>query len=114
MENGGGLLALSGDETTVWDIPKPQKSETGHSTQKPVECMARPIRNNSKRGALVYEPFSGSGTTIIAAQQLGRKCLAMELSPAYVDIAVRRWQNFTGQRAVHAASGRHFPFAPEI
>lgn len=113
-ENGGGVMALSGDETTVWDIPKPRKSETGHSTQKPVECMARPVRNNSKRGELVYEPFSGSGTTIIACQQLGRRCLAMELSPAYVDIAVRRWQNFTGRPAVHAATGKEFPVGPEV
>ena len=112
-ENGRGVMALSGDETTVWDIPKPRKSETGHSTQKPVECMARPIRNNSKKGDFVYEPFSGSGTTIIAAHMLGRKCLAMELSPAYVDLAVRRWQNFTGSRAVHAATGREFPVGTE-
>ena len=107
-------MALSGDETTVWDIPKPRKSETGHSTQKPVECMARPVRNNSKRGESVYEPFSGSGTTIIACQQLGRRCLAMELSPAYVDLAVRRWQNFTGRPAVHAATGKEFPVGPEV
>ena len=113
-ENGRGVMALSGDETTVWDIPKPRKSETGHSTQKPVECMARPVRNNSKRGDLVYEPFSGSGTTIIACQQLGRRCLAMELSPAYVDLAVRRWQNFTGRPAVHAATGKEFPVGPEV
>lgn len=93
------ILALSGDESTIWEIPKPLKSETGHSTQKPVECMARPIRNNSRRGDVVYEPFCGSGSTIIAAEQNGRKCLAMELSPQYVDIAVLRWQNFTGRKA---------------
>ncbi len=93
------VLALSGDESTIWEIPKPLKSETGHSTQKPVECMARPIRNNSRRGDTVYEPFSGSGTTIIAAEQNGRRCFAMELSPRYVDIAVLRWQNFTGRKA---------------
>lgn len=109
----GGIAAVSGDETTVWDIPKPQKSETGHSTQKPVECMARPIRNNSKRGDLVYEPFSGSGTTIIAAEQLGRFVVAMELNPAYVDLAVRRWQNFTGSRARHAETGKDFPVGPQ-
>lgn len=103
-----GLLAVSGDESTVWEIPKPLKSETGHSTQKPVECMARPIRNNSKKGDYVYEPFSGSGTTIIAAEQTGRRCLAVELNPPYVDVAVRRWQNFTGRHAILDGDGRTF------
>ena len=87
-----------GDRTqsTVWDIPKPQKSETGHSTQKPIECMARPIRNNSKQGDFVYEPFSGSGTTIIACENLQRHCRAIELEPGYVAIAVERWADATG------------------
>lgn len=69
----------------------------GHSTQKPVECMKRPMENNSSPGQAVYEPFSGSGTTIIAAEMTGRACYAMEIFPAYVDIAVRRWQEFTGK-----------------
>ena len=86
-------------QTTLWEINKPQKSETGHSTQKPVECMKRPIENNSKTGDAVYEPFCGSGTTIIAAEMTGRICYAIELSPAYVDVAVRRWQAFTGKNA---------------
>jgi DNA modification methylase len=95
-------------QTTLWSIDKPHKSETGHSTQKPVECMRIPIENNSKAGDEIYEPFSGSGTTIIAAEQTGRRCYAMELSPNYVDVAVRRWQNFTGKRAVHAETGAAF------
>ena len=86
-------------QTTVWDIPKPSKSETGHSTQKPVECMKRPIENNSSVGQAIYEPFSGSGTTIIAAEMTGRACHAIEINPAYVDIAVKRWENFTGEKA---------------
>ncbi len=94
-------------QTTVWDIDKPQKSETGHSTQKPLECMKRPIENNSKKGEAIYEPFSGSGTTIIACEMTGRKALAIELNPLYVDMAVRRWQQFTEQQAVHA-DGRTF------
>jgi len=94
------IHAITGDESTIWEIDKPMKSETGHSTQKPVECMRRPIQNNSKPGDAVYEPFSGSGTTIIAAEQTGRTCYAIELSPAYVDVAVKRWENFTGQTAV--------------
>lgn len=104
----GGVVVLSGDESTVWEIPKPLKSDTGHSTQKPVECMARPIRNNSKVGDGVYEPFSGSGTTIIAAEQNGRHCYAMELSPLYVDVSVTRWQNFVGGEAIHAETGKTF------
>jgi DNA modification methylase len=95
-------------QTTVWDIQKPQKSETGHSTQKPVECMRKPIENNSSPGQAVYEPFSGSGTTIIAAEETGRICYAMELSEAYVDLAVRRWQEFTGKKATHADCGSYF------
>lgn len=100
----------SGDrkQSTVWDIPKPQKSETGHSTQKPVECMKRPIENNSSAGQAVYEPFSGSGTTIIAAEMTGRVCHAIELNPAYVDVAVKRWQDFTGKKAIHEESGKEF------
>lgn len=86
-------------QTTVWDIAKNVKSETGHSTQKPIECMRRPIINNSKLGDFIYEPFSGSGTTLVACEQTDRKCLAMELNPAYVDMAVQRWETMTGLKA---------------
>jgi DNA modification methylase len=98
----------SGDrsQTTLWAIDH-LKSETGHSTQKPVECMKRPIENNSSPGQAVYEPFSGSGTTIIAAEMTGRACHAIELNPAYVDVAVLRWQAFTGEQAV-SPDGRPF------
>jgi DNA modification methylase len=95
-------------QTTVWDIAKPHKSETGHSTQKPVECMKRPIENNSSPGQAVYEPFSGSGTTIIAGEMTGRSIHAIELSPAYVDVAVKRWEAFTGNKAIHEATGKTF------
>lgn len=93
-----GRWAGDRKQTTVWDIAH-TKSETGHSTQKPIECMKRPIENNSSPGQAIYEPFSGSGTTIIAAEMTGRVCYAIELSPAYVDVAVLRWQAFTGQAA---------------
>jgi DNA modification methylase len=100
----------NGDRTqsTLWQIAKPRKSETGHGTQKPVECMRRPIENNSQPGDAVYEPFSGSGTTIIAAEMTGRRCHAIELNPAYVDIAVKRWQDFAGKEAIHEATGKTF------
>jgi len=95
-------------QTSVWKIDKQQKSETGHSTQKPVECMRRPIENNSSPGQAVYEPFCGSGTTIIAAAMTGRACHAIELSPAYVDVGVKRWQDFTGEAATLEGDGRTF------
>ncbi len=95
-------------ETTLWEIDKPRKSETGHSTQKPVDCMRRPMLNNSMPGDLVYEPFSGSGTTIIAGEMEARSVRAMELNPAYVDLAVRRWQEFSGKTAVLQSDGKTF------
>lgn len=95
-------------QTTLWQIDKPKKSETGHGTQKPIECMKKPIENNSSPGQAIYEPFSGSGTTIIASEMTGRCCYAIELNPSYVDVAVTRWEAFTGQKAVHAELGKTF------
>jgi len=105
----GGKGHWNGDrkQTTVWAIPH-RKSETGHGTQKPVECRKRPIENNSSPGQAVYEPFSGSGTTIIAAEMTGRACHAIELDPAYVDVAVLRWQEFIGDDATLEGDGRSF------
>jgi len=97
-----GKAHWSGDrkQVTIWNIPsKGQDADTIHGTQKPVECMKRPMENNSSPGQAVYEPFSGSGTSIIAAEITGRACLAMELNPAYVDVAVKRWEDFTGEKA---------------
>lgn len=106
----GGTGHWSGDrkQSTVWEIDKPHKSETGHSTQKPVECMRRPIENNSSAGQVVYEPFNGSGTTIIAAEMMARGCYAVEILPAYVDMTVKRWQAFTGKVATLESDGRTF------
>jgi DNA modification methylase len=106
----GGKGHYNGDrkQSTLWKIDKPQKSETGHSTQKPVDCMKLPIENNSSPGQAIYEPFSGSGTTIIASEQTGRICYAVELNPAYVDVAVRRWQDFTGKKATLESNGKTF------
>jgi DNA modification methylase len=98
----------SRSQTTLWRIDKPLKSETGHSTQKPVECMRRPIENNSSPGQAVYDPFVGSGTTIIAAEMMGRACHAIEISPQYVDVAIQRWQNFTGQQATLERTGQTY------
>lgn len=95
-------------QTTVWEIDKPAKSETGHSTQKPVECMKRPIENNSVPGDMVYDPFLGSGTTLVAATITARICLGIELNPAYVDVAVRRWEQLEKKEAVLEATGATF------
>jgi DNA modification methylase len=108
---GGSTGHWAGDrkQTTLWSIAsRDQDAETVHGTQKPVECMRRPIENNSSPGQAVHEPFSGSGTTIIAAEMTGRACHAIELSPAYVDVAIQRWQAFTGLAATLDGDGRTF------
>jgi site-specific DNA-methyltransferase (adenine-specific) len=94
------------DQTTVWDIANNNsfgnpniEEKFGHGTQKPLECMLRPILNNSVKGEGVYDPFCGSGTTLIACEKSGRICYAMELSPAYVDMTIARWEKETGQKA---------------
>ena len=94
------------NEKTVWDIEQPHRNEH-HPTQKPVECMSRAISNHAAQ--LILDLFLGSGTTLIAAEQLGRKCYGLELEPKYVDVIVRRWQKLTGQRAVNEATGELFP-----
>jgi len=105
-------------ESTLWEISnqnafgnKQDEERTNHSTQKPLECMARPIRNNSAIGEGVYDPFVGSGTTIIAAEQLGRKCYAMEIDPCYCDMVVQRWIKYRekeGRPITFWANGREF------
>lgn len=96
-------------QTTLWSIPSGnQDTDTVHGTQKPVECMRRPMLNNSNPGDAVYDPFLGSGTTLIAAQTTNRFCHAIEIDPRYVDVAIRRWQAFTGEQAIRLADGRPF------
>ncbi|HEX8914378.1 MAG TPA: DNA modification methylase [Humisphaera sp.] len=98
----GGSAKWCGDRTqsTVWDVDgKDQDAATVHGTQKPLECMARPVRNHGGPGDAVYDPFCGSGTTVVACERLGRPCYALELSPAYCDVIVQRWERFTGRKA---------------
>lgn len=98
-------------QTTVWDIPNIlhlDEGEWGHGTQKPIECMKRPMENNSEPGEYVYDPFSGSGTSFIAAERTKRKCLGCELSPIYCDTIVRRWQMETGRQATRQSDGALF------
>jgi DNA modification methylase len=91
-------------QTTLWTIGSGgQDAETRHATQKPVECMRRPMLNNSSPGQAIYEPFLGSGTTLIAAQSCGRACFGLEIDALFVDLAIRRWQSFTGEKAKRAS-----------
>ena len=94
----GSQAHWAGDRkaSTLWEIDNPRKSETGHSAQKPVECMQRAVHNH--RGD-VYDPFVGSGTTLIAGEQEGRRVYAIEIDPGYVDVTVKRWEDFTGRKA---------------
>jgi DNA modification methylase len=94
------------DQATIWRVPSPKRIGGGsketkedHPTQKPVLLSEIPIRNHLRAGEAVYEPFSGSGTTLVAAETLGRRCYAMEIDPKYVQVAVERWQAFTGSTA---------------
>jgi len=95
-------------QSTLWTINAREDGGLGHGTQKPVECMRRPMENNSEPGDLVYDPFCGSGTTIIAAEMSGRVCHSLELNPPYVDVAVSRWQSFTGHVAVLEETGETY------
>ena len=95
-------------ERTVWDIDQAGEAKGLHPTTKPLEIFERPIRYHTRRGEVVLEPFSGSGSQIIAAERHGRRCYAMELSPAFVDAAVLRWQTATGQQAALDGDGRSF------
>jgi len=88
--------------STVWDIPldknvSPDAPDGGHSTQKPLECMRRPMEYHKGD---VYDPFVGTGTTVIASEYVGRRCYAMEIEPRYVDVSIRRWEIYTGKKAV--------------
>ncbi len=86
-------------QSTVWDIPRPSASRE-HPTMKPIELVARSIEFSSHSGDRVYDPFAGSGSTIISAEQTRRRCYAMEIDPRYVAVAIKRWETFTGQVAV--------------
>jgi len=90
------------DQGDVWNIKKPQKNDL-HPTMKPVELVERAIRNSSRPGDVVLDPFGGSGTTLIAAEKAGRQARLIELDPKYVDVIVRRWQSYAGAQAVREA-----------
>ena len=91
--------------TDVWEFPRVTGEDRhGHATPKPVAMICRAIKSSTAAEALVVDPFLGSGTTLIAAEQLGRKCYGMEISPQYCDVIVKRWENLTGKTATLEAS----------
>ena len=91
------------DQGDVWQIKKPQKNDL-HPTMKPVELVERALRNSSRPGNVVLDPFGGSGTTLIAAEKSGRVARLIELDPKYADVIVRRWEDYTGKKATRASS----------
>lgn len=94
------LIRLLKEASSVWEVDWEGKGRpvgNEHPTQKPVELFARPIRKHTRPGDVCYEPFSGSGSQLIAAEQLGRCCSGMEIEPVFADVAVRRWQTLTGK-----------------
>lgn len=86
-------------ESDLWEEGRDATSEYAHPTQKPVALPARAMRNSTSPGDVVFDPFAGSGTSLIAAEQLGRRCYAMEIDPRYVAVAIARWEQFTGRKA---------------
>ncbi len=106
------------ENSTVWEARSPKfimggSKEAGdnkqdHPTQKPVELMRKPILNHTKRGCVVYDPFLGSGTTLIAAEMTARACYGLEIDPKYADVVVQRWQEFSGNQATLEGDGRTF------
>lgn len=99
-------------QTTVLEFNKPQRNGE-HPTMKPVDLIEYQVKNSSKRGDTVLDLFGGSGSTLIACEKTARSARLMELDPRYVDVIVRRWQDFTGKRATHAETGDPFPEAPQ-
>ena len=113
----GGRRPWRGDrtQTTVWEVANlnplggtraGENAVTGHSTQKPVALYEIPIRNHTVAKEVLYDPFLGSGTALIAAEKTGRRCVALEIDPRYVHAAVTRWEAFTGQRATRHRAAR--------
>ena len=106
-----------GDRTqsTVWEVKNlnphggnKDEKQTGHGTQKPVELMRRPILNHTARGDVIYDPFLGSGSTLIAAEQTERVCYGLDIDPRYVDVIVLRWQAQTGKKATLDGASRSY------
>ena len=106
-DGAGHLWATDRKQTTVLEFDKPLRNGE-HPTMKPVELFEYQMLNNTKGQDVVLDSFGGSGTTIIAAEKNNRRAYLMELDPKYVDVIVRRWQDFTGRTAILEATGEPF------
>jgi site-specific DNA-methyltransferase (adenine-specific) len=106
-DGAGHLWAADRKQTTILEFEKPSRNGE-HPTMKPVELFEYQMLNNTKRGDIVLDSFGGSGTTLIACEKNNRRARLMELDPKYCDVAIERWQNYTGKKAVHAETGRVF------
>jgi DNA modification methylase len=105
------------NRTNVWEYPGPnalsKQIDEGnlqalHPTVKPVALIADALLDCSARGDIVLDGFLGSGSTLVAAERTGRSCCGIEIDPVYVDTAIKRWQRYTGEQAVHASTGERF------
>ncbi len=94
--------AIAAQRSTVLREPRPSKSEM-HPTMKPVALVERMMGASSQETDLVFDPFGGSGTTLITAEKLNRRCRIMELDPHYADVIIERWQDYTGKKAKHVS-----------
>ncbi|NMA99787.1 MAG: site-specific DNA-methyltransferase, partial [Phyllobacteriaceae bacterium] len=94
--------------TTVWNIPSSEIETREHPTSKPVRVFTLPMQLHTRPGDICYEPFSGSGSQLIAGEKTGRKVYGLELSEAFCDVVVKRWQTFTGKAATLDGDGRSF------
>jgi len=109
VRKGGSAQWCGGrSQSNLWQISNRIPDSTNHGTQKPIECFLRPMQNHGRRGDMVYEPFLGSGTALVAAERAKRVCLAMELEPTYVDMALLRFMEATGTPPVREADGKPF------
>jgi DNA modification methylase len=104
----GGAWYGDKGQSDVWYMSRGATGEYVHPTQKPVELVEKAISNSSKPGDLVLDVFGGSGSTLIACEKTSRHCRLVDLDPKYVDVMVKRWQDYTGKQAIHAESGKTF------
>ena len=103
-EGKGRVRVADRKQTTVWNCPKPKESKV-HPTMKPVELCERAILNSSMPNTIILDLFGGGGSTLIACEKTNRNCYMMELDEKYVDVIIKRWQDFTGKEAIHADTG---------
>jgi len=104
--SGRGVFYGERNQSDVWKVDR--ENDAIHPTQKPIELFEKPISNHTKKGDWIYEPFAGSGSQIIAAEKTARRCGALEIEPQYVDVIVKRWQQYTGKDATLDGDGRTF------